>query len=362
MENESVEKEQEWQGAQPCASTVPPPPPAAQSAAEGTGPAEENGPSCHGCPLGHIPLPVWQEGMRRLLHRPFRKRHPFVFWGGWLTLIAVIVICLAAGSDSDDVPSTFGEARIALVEISGVIDNTKPTLEWLRRIEKSDAVKGILLRVDSPGGGVGASQELYAALKRVGAKKPLAVSMGATAASGGLMASMAGQRVFAGPSTVTGSIGVRMDIPQVKALLDKVGVGRETLVTGAYKDAGSPLRPLSERDRAYFEGLMHDMHEQFVAIVAEGRGMSPEAAQALADGRAFTGREALKLGLIDALGDPDDAHAWLAEKTGVPKKRKLLACPKEEKWYKDLLTSLLGITPGSMGLEATGTPAFSYRF
>ncbi len=357
MEYESFEEKQER-----CAAAVSPPAPPEPRAAEGTGRADGGTASCQGCPLGHIPLPVWQEGMRRLLHRPFRKRHPFVFWGGWLTLIAVIVICLAAGSDSDDVPSTFGEARIALVEISGVIDNTKPTLEWLRRIEKSDAVKGILLRVDSPGGGVGASQELYAALKRVGAKKPLVVSMGATAASGGLMASMAGQRIFAGPSTVTGSIGVRMDIPQVKALLDKVGVGRETLVTGPYKDAGSALRPLSERDRAYFEGLMHDMHEQFVAIVAEGRGMSAEAAQALADGSAFTGREALKLGLIDALGDPDDAHAWLAEKTGVPKKRKLLACPKEEKWYKDLLTSLLGITPGSMGLEATGTPAFSYRF
>ena len=194
--------------------------------------------------------------------------------------------------------------------------------------------------------------------------------MGSMAASGGLMVSMAGGRIFANPSTVTGSIGVRMDIPQLQGLLGKIGVGQETLVTAPYKNAGSYLHPLSPEDRAYFEGVLKDMHEQFVDIVAKGRDMPRERAGGLASGKIFTGQEALKLGLVDELGGQDAALRWLAEQTGVPAERKLLTKPKENSWLADSLKSWFGLDLSALatmgGLNAAGsdwrTPVFLYQF
>ena len=164
--------------------------------------------------------------------------------------------------------------------------------------------------------------------------------MGQVAASGGLMISMAGKHIFANSSTITGSIGVRMDIPQVKELMNKIGLNQETLVTGPYKDAGSYMRPLSSEEKEYFQGILRDMHTQFVEIIADGRKMSVEDVQKIATGRIFTGREAIKLGLIDEIGGQEDAHIWLAKATNIPIKKKLVTKPKNDKWYHELIKSL----------------------
>jgi protease-4 len=239
------------------------------------------------------------------------------------------------------------------------------TLDWIREIQRKPGVKGVLLRVDSPGGGAAASQEVYNALADLAAKMPVAVSMGSMAASGGLMVSMAGERIFANPSTVTGSIGVRMDIPQLQGLFDKIGVGQETLVTAPYKNAGSYLRPLAPEERAYLEGVLADMHAQFTDIVAKSRNMPGEKAAELANGKIFTGREAQSLGLVDALGGQDDAHRWLAAKTGVPYERKLLTRPQEKSWLREGLTSVLGFDVAAR-LDSAGNdlraPVFLYQF
>ncbi|WP_165066243.1 signal peptide peptidase SppA [Desulfovibrio sp. ZJ200] len=316
------------------------------------------------CPLAQIPTPVWKS----LLRRPFRKRHPFLFWSG---AILLTLICLFFFSRDETGRSLFsGGDRLALVTLRGPIMDVAPTLAWIRKIERDPSVKGVLLRVDSPGGGAAASQEVYAALARVAKKRPVAVSMGSMAASGGLMVSMAGKRIFANPSTVTGSIGVRMDIPQLQGLLGKIGVGQETLVTAPYKNAGSYLHPLSPEDRAYFEGVLRDMHEQFVDIVAQGRAMPRERAAALANGKIFTGREALKLGLVDEMGGQEAAVRWLAGHTGVPADRKLLRRPEKNSWLTAGLKSWFGLDLAAMaalsGLNATGSgwraPAFLYQF
>ncbi len=282
------------------------------------------------CPLARIPASVWRDTFRP----PWRKRHPVLFWGG---LIVLVLLCFTAAmkGTADDGPLA-GE-RLALVSVRGSIMDVQPLLDWIARIERREDVRGVLLRVDSPGGGAAASQELYGALARLADKKPLVVSMGATAASGGLMVAMAGQKVFANASTVTGSIGVRMSIPQVQGLLDKLGVGQETLVTAPFKDAGSYLRPLSPADRAYFGKVLEDMHQQFVDIVAKGRKLPPEKAAALGNGKIFTGREAQGLGLVDELGGQDVALAHLAALTHVPASRPLLRQPSGKPWWQEEL-------------------------
>ncbi|MDD4701505.1 MAG: signal peptide peptidase SppA [Desulfovibrio sp.] len=354
---------------------VPPPAngsstaPCAPQAAPQAAPLSAQGAPCAtACPLAQIPADVW----KTLLHRPFRKRHPIFFWGGIVLLFGLLGGFIA--KVTEDGALTAGD-QIALVTVNGPILNVEPTLEWLRKLAHNPSVKGVLVRVDSPGGGAAASQEVYDALKGLAQKMPVAVSMGSVAASGGLMVSMAGQRVFANPSTVTGSIGVRMDVPQLQGLMDKVGVGQETLVVGSYKDAASYMRPMTADQRAYFQGLLGDMYNQFVDIVAQGRNMPREQVVKLATGKVYTGQEALKLGLVDEMGGRDQALRWLAQKTGVSVERKLLTRPKEGSWLGRGLTAMLGLDAEGInglaalvGLSSAGgqsdprTPAFLYQF
>lgn len=315
------------------------------------------------CPLAQIPPTVWPEFFKLFARKPFRKRHPIIFWGFLLALVVLIPLFFFSEDKSNSLLGS--NARLALISVRGPIMDASPTLAWIRKLEQNPDVKGVLLRVDSPGGGAAASQEIYDALKRLSATRPIVVSMGSTAASGGLMVAMAGEHIFANASTVTGSIGVRMDIPQLQGLMGKIGVGQETIVTGPFKDAGSPMRPLSPTDKAYFKSVLDNMHGQFVAIVAEGRNMPHEKATALADGKIFTGEEALKLGLVDALGGLDAAHALLAQKTNVPFKRKLLTKPKEDTLLNEVLRSQFGIdfaALANVGSNTGTSPVFLYQW
>lgn len=331
-----------------AATVVAPAATPAPSAASSAG-----GHSCV-CPLAQVPANVWKD----LLHRPFRKRHPIIFWGLILLLLTGIgVFGAALGSNG-----LMSGQRIALVAVSGPIMDPEPALEWIRKVERDPMIAGVLLRVDSPGGGAAASQEIYSALRTLAQKKPVAVSMGSLAASGGLMVSMAGGRVFANASTVTGSIGVRMDIPQLQGLMGKIGVGQETITTAPYKDAGSYMRPLSNEQRDYFKKVLDDMHQQFVDIVADGRHMDHARAAALANGKIFTGREAVQLGLVDELGGQQVALAWLSEQCGVPAERKLVTRPKEGGWLPRSLKTMLGVDLSALGSLSSGSPVFLYQF
>ena len=327
--------------------------PAPSAASSAAAPAPTAGQSC-ACPLAQVPANVWKD----LLRRPFRKRHPVIFWGFILLLLAGVgVFGAALGSNG-----LMGGQRIALVSVSGPIMDPEPALEWIRKVERDPMIAGVLLRVDSPGGGAAASQEIYSAVRELARKKPVAVSMGSLAASGGLMVSMAGSRVFANASTVTGSIGVRMDIPQLQGLMGKIGVGQETITTAPYKDAGSYMRPLSTEQRDYFKKVLDDMHQQFVDIVADGRHMEHARAAALASGKIFTGREAVQLGLVDELGGQQTALAWLSEQCGVPAERKLVTRPKEGNWLPRSLKTMLGVDLSAQGSLSSSSPVFLYQF
>ena len=335
-------------GMPPVAETQPM---AAPAAAPGAASSPVSGCTC---PLAQVPANVWKD----ILRRPFRRRHPIIFWG-LILLLAVGIGLFGAALGGNGL---VGGQRMALVSVSGPIMDAEPTLEWIRKVERDPSVAGVLLRVDSPGGGAAASQELYNALAALAQKKPVAVSMGSLAASGGLMVSMAGTRVFANASTVTGSIGVRMDIPQLQGLMGKIGVGQETITTAPFKDAGSYMRPLNPDQREYFKKVLDDMHQQFVDIVAQGRHMEHARAAALASGKIFTGREAVQLGLVDELGGQETALAWLSAQCGVPVERKLLSRPKEGNWLPRGLKTLLGIDLSALGSLAANEPVFLYQF
>ncbi len=298
-----------------------------------------------------------QQLITALTPKPFYKRHPIIFWGG---IIIVFFIVLSSFLPEDGASAVGGDC-IAVVRIEGVIADTKETLEWINKISKDDSVRGVLLRIDSPGGGAAASQELYSALLKLGRKKLMVASMGSTAASGGLMVAMAAEHIIANPSTATGSIGVRMDIPQVYDIMKKIGVDQLTLKTAPFKDAGAPTRPMTEEERNYLEAVLDDMHEQFVLLIAEGRKMPVEKVRPLADGRIFTGRAAKDFGLVDELGGQDVALAVLYKGTGVDAEIPLYEQPDPAQFWRELGGEALGIDLGKI-FNPAQNPAFLYQY
>ncbi len=209
----------------------------------------------------------------------------------------------------------FGE-RVGVITISGVITTggqstlfgpevggARVTMKQLRRAADDDSIKAVVLRVNSPGGSPAASQEIYDEVKRLADEKPVVVSMGDVAASGGYYVAAPADRIIASGSTVTGSIGVRMQYLQYHELMEKIGVDGGNLTTGRYKDTGSPYREMREDEKELLQSVLDDMYDQFVRDVAEGRDMDKEKVRELANGRIFTGEQALEAGLVDELGN-----------------------------------------------------------
>ena len=219
-----------------------------------------------------------------------------------------------------------GEDRIALIRIEGVILDAQETLSELKKFSENPSVKAIVLRIDSPGGGVVPSQEIYDAVRRVRSKSNKAViaSMGSVAASGGYYIAAATDRIVANPGTLTGSIGVIMEMANVEGLLQKIGVEGVVVKSGKYKDVGSPLRKMSDEERGLLQAVMDDVHKQFIEAVAEGRSLEVPEVQALADGRIFTGRQAKAAKLVDELGNLDDAIQLAADVVGIEGEPKVI--------------------------------------
>ncbi len=303
-------------------------------------------------PAASAPCPVRQ---------PFRRRHPKTFF--FLLLLGLLILAGAAGRTYDvlDSRGILSGPRLAVVEVNGMIVDSAETLRWIYRVEEDPSIKGVLLRINSPGGAVVPSQEIYSAVKRLKSKKPVVVSMGTTAASGGYYIAVAGDYLVANPSTLTGSIGVKMELTNLEELLGHLGVKPQTLSTGKLKDAGTPFRPMTQEERAYLDGLLKDMFDEFVSRVAEGRKMSKEAVLPLADGRAFTGRQALALGLVDSLGDERSALAELRGRAGVGRDAEVLQAPEPEQHFiLKLLTSLLNFSAGQGGFGSGPGYRFVY--
>ncbi len=193
--------------------------------------------------------------------------------------------------------------RIGVVEIEGLISGSKEVMEDIVDFKEDPSIKGVILRINSPGGGVGPTQEIYREVVKLKDKKKVYVSMGTTCASGGYYIASAGQRLYANPSTITGSIGVIMELMTVEDVLKKIGVKSNTIKAGEFKDTGSPFREMTPAERAYMDGIVRNIYDQFTKDIAVGRKMSVETVRKLAEGRIYTGTMAKDVGLIDDIGN-----------------------------------------------------------
>ncbi len=229
--------------------------------------------------------------------------------------------------------------KIGVVRITDVIYESENVIAKLKAYREDDAVGGVVVRVNSPGGAVAPSQEIYAEIMRFREEnKPVVVSMENVAASGGYYVSASAMRIFADPGTLTGSLGVIMQFPQYYKLLEKVGVHMVTIKAGKFKDIGSPNRAMTTDETVYIEALLHDTHLQFIEDVARGRSLPEDSVKGLADGRIFTGRQAVALGLVDTLGGFADAISYLKEYIGLPKDARVDEEKDKVPLWKSLVT------------------------
>jgi protease IV len=272
-----------------------------------------------------------------------------------LLILAVIGVSLLTSLALDG-GLLVGE-RVALIRIEGVILDSRETIEELHRFTDKPSIKAVVLRIDSPGGGVVPSQEIHREVlkARKDGRLKVVASMGNLAASGGYYIAVATDKIVANPGTLTGSIGVIMELANVQGLLEKVGVQSVIIKSGRYKDLASPLRAMSEEDRALLQRLLDDVHDQFIQAVAAGRALNVEEVRPLADGRIFTGRQARTAKLVDELGDLQDAIKLAARLVGIEGEPRVVE-PRKRFWLRDLLeNSFLGrlapVMPSGINLK-----------
>ncbi len=254
-----------------------------------------------------------------------------------LFLLALVVLLILGCGD-------MATGKLGLVEVEGPIVNSKKVLEDLEKFEHNPVTKGVLVVVNSPGGGVGPSQEIFEGiidLKDAG--KKVVVYMSSVAASGGYYLSLPADRIVALPSTMTGSIGVILSFPVYRDLMNKIGIQVHTIKSRENKDIGSGSRYPTVQDSLLLQGLIEDIYQQFVEEVVKWRKLPYDSVYAIADGRVITGRQAYALGLVDTLGSRRDAHKILAELCGYNDLPKLTEIPKKKSFWEEFVESRLGI-------------------
>ena len=273
-----------------------------------------------------------------------QKRSSLLLWiilgGGAFFFFILCVLALAAFFASERSPGiSISSNQIASLELEGVIADSKEFVDQLEDYGKRTGVRSVVIRINSPGGGVAASQEIYEAIKkfRSETKKKVVVSMASVAASGGYYVACASDKIFANPGSITGSIGVIAEWYNYGDLLEWAKMKSVVIKSGDLKDAGSGTRPLTDEEKAYFQSLIDGIHSQFVSAVAAGRNMDETDVRPLADGRVFTGQEAKDHNLIDELGTFQDAIDAAAEMAGIPGEPKIISPAKKSISILDLI-------------------------
>ena len=250
--------------------------------------------------------------------------------------------------------------RVGVVEIEGVIAESRQTMEDIVRFKEDPSIKGVILRINSPGGSVGPTQEIFREVIKLKEKKKVFVSMGSLCASGGYYLAAAGEKVYANPSTITGSIGVIMQSVILEDLLKKIGVRSNTIKAGDLKDAGTPFREMTPDERAYLNEVVKNIHEQFIKDIAAGRNLDIEKARKLADGRIYTGLQARELGLVDSIGNFYDTVDDLKKALNIKGKPELVYTEKPFSLSKWLFSSMTNISKES--LESFFSSPFKFLY
>ncbi|HEY6953193.1 MAG TPA: signal peptide peptidase SppA [Bacteroidota bacterium] len=265
-------------------------------------------------------------------------------------------------SEPEDETVSSGSEKIALVELNEPIISSSDIVRQLKKYREDRSVKAIVFRVESPGGGVAASQEIYEEVKKTrDSGKPIVVSMGAVAASGGYYVSCAATRIVANPGTLTGSIGVIFQFLHFSELMKKLGIDESTFKSGKLKDSGSPFRQVTPEEKLYFQGLIADVYDQFVEVVAKERKLSVNYVKKYADGRVFTGRQAKQYGFVDTLGTMEDAVAIAAKLGGIAGKPRLI----KEYRHRSFVDRMLGDAVTNIAKlqdQFLHQPIIQYRF
>ncbi len=280
----------------------------------------------------------------------FARRHPFLFFFMIISICCTITFAgfIAFVSFGSKIlnnkfvqPYSSATGNIGIVEINGMILSSKKIIRNINAFKKNNDIKVIILRIDSPGGGIGPSQEIYREIMKIKAVKKIITSMGSVAASGGYYIASATDGIVANPGTLTGSIGVIMEYVNIMEIAKKIGISPIVIKSGEFKDMGSPLRKLKDSEKKIFQALVDELHLQFVTDAATARGIDIKTMATLADGRVYTGQKALKLKLIDRLGNLDDAVQWAGEMAGIKGELKPVY-PKEDKMtlFKKLADTL----------------------
>lgn len=237
--------------------------------------------------------------------------------------------------------SLFGGDHVGVVFLEGSIDDSLEPVRQLKRFGEIGGVKAVVVRIDSPGGAVAPTQEIYEEIEKLKQKKPVIASLGSMAASGGYYVASACNAIVANPGTLTGSIGVIVQLANVEELMKKLGLKQTSVKSAPHKDIGSPVRSLSPSEEAILQSLVDNVHEQFVRAVAKGRGLAEAKVRAIADGRVYSGEQAKSLGLVDLLGNMEAAIEAAADRAGIAGTPQVIyAESRHESWWRALLGAL----------------------
>ncbi len=256
--------------------------------------------------------------------------------------VLVFFYAYLTGGDAKVLSFLSGDG-VGVLQIEGAIDDSRDVVGELKRFNEAPWIKAIVVRIDSPGGAVAPTQEIFDQLQKTKKKKPLIASMGSMATSGGYYIASACDKIIANPGTLTGSIGVIMQLTNVEDLMKKVGVKGYNIKSGANKDIGSPFQPLSPEGREILQSLVDNVHSQFISAVAKGRGMNESQVRKLADGRVYSGAQAKELGLVDQFGTLDDAIEFAAKRVGLEENPTVYySSPEEERWWEKMFFAAMG--------------------
>ena len=260
------------------------------------------------------------------------RRHPIISGICLLTLIGMVFFAAIYGLGlfRGENPLNLGE-KVGVIPIEGIIGDAGEIIDQINEFADSNGIRAVVLRIDTPGGSVAPSQEIYQAVRELRKKKKVVVSMGSVAASGGYLIAVAADRIVANPGTITGSISAVMHYANVEELLKKVGVRSSVIKSGKFKDIGSPVREMTAEERSLIQGIVDDIYDQFVRTVSENRKIPLSKIVRLADGRVFTGRQAKELGLIDDLGGLQDAVLLAGRLSGMKEKPEIVRGMKKKK-------------------------------
>ena len=253
----------------------------------------------------------------------FSRRHPYLFFMlifasvVSFSIVMISAALLIGSKRSDYVGYHMGREKVGIIELVGIISESRAIIEKIKRFRDDDTVKAIVLRIDSPGGSVGPSQEIFREVRKTVEKKKVIASMGSVAASGGYYVAAGADGIIANPGTITGSIGVMMGFTNFQKILEKAGLVSVVVKSCEYKDIGSPTREMTDKEADILQNVADRIHNQFIDAIASGRNMDKDKVASFANGRIFSGEEAKELGLVDRLGNLEDAVEWAGRMAGI---------------------------------------------